>query len=58
MNISSMYVKRGLAHLFSNTSKSTKKIDTLDKKIQAATYHAAATAHLDGRFCFYSLVLW
>ena len=37
MNISSMYVKRGLAHLFSNTSKSTKKIDTLDKKIQAAT---------------------
>ena len=37
MNISSMYVKRGLAHLFSDTFKSTKKIDTLDKKkIQAA----------------------
>mgnify|MGYP006888581000 CR=1 FL=1 len=32
MNISSMYVKRGLAHLFSDTFKSTKKIDTLDKK--------------------------
>ena len=57
MNISSMYVKRGLAHLFSNTSKSTKKIDTLDKKYKLL-HHAAATAHLDGRFCFYSLVLW
>ena len=58
MNISSMYVKRGLAHLFSNTSKSTKKIDTLDKKKYKLLHHAAATAHLDGRFCFYSLVLW
>ena len=57
MNISSMYVKRGLAHLFSDTFKSTKKIDTLDKK-NTSCCPAAADAHLDARFWFYSLVLW
>jgi len=57
MNISSMYVKRGLAHLFSDTFKSTKKIDTLDKK-NTSCCPAAAAAHLDARFWFYSLVLW